>query len=648
MLTYCHSLSDVEPAYCISYRKFLQKKDLVELRLDLLDFDEEEVKAYFRQTKGLDSIATFRLPEDEEDEETMARELSLGVHLLSVAIMSGAAYVDIGLDFPDKERDWLITLALNYHCGLIVSYHNYYGVQPLSELKAVAARCFALGADIVKIATTARHPEEAAGVLALYDFFPPEKLVAFAMGTYGRLSRIEAVGKGCPMYYVAPRQSRLVSEGEPTVFDILEPEQKKFVGDVKAPCSDGYAVRAVLAAALCTGESRIRQVNLSRDITAAMNVARQLLAEVHFNKKSKTITVKGVQKDIAAEGLKVAGGVLNAGESLLVADICIALATLSREPVTVTGEKSLLKKSFAGCCTPLLRHGASLAFTQGRLPVTVSGRLDSGQYTIDGTRRRWAVNGLLFVLPMLEGPSKLVVRKAVGVPDIRMTMNILDRFGYSFSSEDFSREDIYVAFKGGQSIRPGRIRIEADWTGAALWLVAGVTVGESMVRRLPLDTDQGGYVLLDLMDRSGGDIGYYMTDRAGENKGDFSALRSVTFAFEYDLAETPDLLGPLLMLALRSEGVSVLRGIRRLNGRDAERLRNFVTQFINLGAAITVDGDTMEITGSFDNRLRGGRVHCYGDLLLAMALSAAGLISEEEVEIVDITSVEKTWPGFRC
>ena len=115
MLTYCHSLSDVEPAYCISYRKFLQKKDLVELRLDLLDFDEEEVKVYFRQTKGLDSIATFRLPEDEDDEETMARELSLGVHLLSVAIMSGAAYVDIGLDFPDKERDWLITLALNYH-----------------------------------------------------------------------------------------------------------------------------------------------------------------------------------------------------------------------------------------------------------------------------------------------------------------------------------------------------------------------------------------------------------------------------------------------------------------------------------------------------------------------------------------------------
>lgn len=648
MLTYCHSLSDVEPAYCISYRKFLQKKDLVELRLDLLDFDEAAVKDYFRQTNGLRSIATFRLPEDEEDEETMAQELSQGVHLLSVAIMSGAAYVDIGLDYPEKERDWLITLALNYHCGIIVSYHNYYGVQPLHELKAVAARCFALGADIVKIATTARHPEEAGTVLALYDFFPPEKLVAFAMGTYGRLSRIEAVGKGSPLYYVAPRQSRLASEGEPTVFDILEPEQKKFVGDVKAPCSDGYAVRAIIAAALCNGESRIRQVSLSRDITAAMNVARQLFAEAHFNKKSRTITVRGAQHDIAAEGLKVAGGVLNAGESVLVAEICIVLATLSREPVTVTGGKLLQKKRFAGSCTPLLRHGASLAFSQGRLPVVVSGRLDTGSYTIDGTRRRGALAGLLFVLPMLEGPSKLVIRKAVGVPDIRMTMNVLDRFGYKFSGEDFSGEDIYVSFRGSQTLRPGRIRIEADWNGAALWLVAGVTVGESMVRRLPLDTDQGGYVMLDLIDRAGGDIGYYMSDRAGENRGDFSALRSVTFAFEYDLAETPDLIGPLLMLALRSEGTSVLKGIKRLNGRDAERLRDFVTQFINLGAAITVDGDCMEITGSFDNTLRGGRVHCYGDPLLAMALAAAGLISKEEVEIVDITTVEKTWPGFRC
>lgn len=647
MFSYCHTLSDVDLAYCVSYRKFLQKKDLVELRLDLLDFDEALVKDYFRQTKGLDSIATFRLGE-EEDDEIFAEELSLAVRLLSVAIMEGAAYVDISLDFPDKERDWLITLALNYHCGIIVSYHNYYGVQSVSELKAIAARCFGLGADLVKIATTARHPDEAGSVLQLYDYFPPEKMVAFAMGTYGRLSRVQAVERGCPFYYVAPRQSRLASDGEPTVFDILDADYKKFVGEVKAPCSAGYAVRAIIAAALCNGESRIRQVNLSLDITAAMNVARQLYAQAHYNKKSRIITVKGVQGDVASEGLKVAGGVLNAGESMLVAEICLALATLSREPVTVTGEKSLLKKRFAGTCTPLLRHGAEMEFTQGRLPAVVRGRLSPGSYAIDGTRRYGAVSGLLFVLPMLEGPSKLFIRKAVGVPHIRMTMNILERFGYAFRGEDFSGEDIYVSFNGGQRLSPGRLRIEGDWLGAALWIVMGVTVGESMVRRLPLETDQGGNMILDVIDRAGGDIGYYMNEKAGGNRGDFSALRSVTFAFEYDLAETPDLIGPLIMLALRSEGTSVLKGVTRLNGWDSERLRNFVTAFRQLGALIEIDGDAMRITGSFNFRLHGGKVRSCSDPLLAMALAAANLISDGEVEIVDIAATEKTWPGFRC
>lgn len=647
MFSYCHTLSDVDLGYCVSYRKFLQKKDLVELRLDLLDFDEALVKDYFRQTKGLDSIATFRLGE-EEDDEIFAEELSLAVRLLSVAIMEGAAYIDISLDFPDKERDWLITLALNYHCGIIVSYHNYYGVQSVSELKAIAARCFGLGADLVKIATTARHPDEAGSVLQLYDYFPPEKMVAFAMGTYGRLSRVQAVERGCPFYYVAPRQSRLASDGEPTVFDILDADYKKFVGEVKAPCSAGYAVRAIIAAALCNGESRIRQVNLSLDITAAMNVARQLYAQAHYNKKSRIITVKGVQGDVASEGLKVAGGVLNAGESTLVAEICLALATLSREPVTVTGEKSLLKKRFAGTCTPLLRHGAEMEFTQGRLPAVVSGRLSPGSYAIDGTRRYGAVSGLLFALPMLEGPSKLMIRKAVGVPHIRMTMNILERFGYAFRGEDFSGEDIYVSFNGGQRLSPGRLRIEGDWLGAALWIVMGVTVGESMVRRLPLETDQGGNMILDVIDRAGGDIGYYMNEKAGGNRGDFSALRSVTFAFEYDLAETPDLIGPLIMLALRSEGTSVLKGVTRLNGWDSERLRNFVTAFRQLGALIEIDGDAMRITGSFNFRLHGGKVRSCSDPLLAMALAAANLISDGEVEIVDIAATEKTWPGFRC
>ena len=647
MFSYCHSLSDVDLAYCVSYRKFLQKKDLVELRLDLLDFDAELVKEYFRQTKGWQSIATFRLPE-EEDEDFFAEDLSEAVELLTAAVMSGAAYVDIGDDYPEKERDWLITLALNYHCGIIISHHNYYGVQPVSELRAVASRCFALGADLVKIATTARHPDEAATVLELYDYFPPEKLVAFAMGTYGRMSRVEAIGKGCPLYYVAPRQSRLISEGEPTVFDILDADYKKFVGEVKAPCSAGYAVRAIIAAALCNGESRIRQVNLSLDITAAMNVARQLYAYAHYNKKTRIITVKGVQQNIASEGLKVAGGMLDAGESTLVAEICLALATLSREPVVVTGQKSLLKKRFAGTCTPLLRHGASMTFTQGRLPATVSGSLSAGLYSVDGTRRSGTLTGLLFVLPMLGGPSKIVVRKAVGISQIRMTMNILERFGYSYSTEDFSWEDIYVSFKGGQELRPGRIRIEGDWLGAALWIVMGVTVGESMVRRLPLETDQGGNLILDVIDRAGGDIGYYMNEKAGGNRGDFSALRSVTFAFEYDLAETPDLIGPLLMLALRSEGTSVLTGISRLSGWDAERLRNFVAAFRRLGAAIVVDGDRMEITGSFNFCLHGGAAHCYGDPLLAMALSAARLISDGDIDIVDIASAEKLWPGFRC
>ena len=647
MFSYCHSLSDVDFAYCVSYRRFLGKKDLAELRLDLLDFDADTVKDYFLQTKGLPSVATFRLSE-EEDEEYAAEKLARAVRMLSAAVMAGAAYIDIDLEFPENERDWLITLALNYHCGIIVSYHNYYGVQSVSELRAIANRCFALGADIVKIATTARHPDEAESVLALYDYFPPEKLVAFAMGNYGRLSRVRAMDRGCPLYYVSPRQSRLVSDGQPTVFDILDADYKKFVGEVKAPCSAGYTVRAILAAALCSGESRIRQVNLSLDVTAAMNVARQLGAQAHYTKRTKVITVKGTQQDIASEGLKVEGGVLNAGESTLVAEICIALATLSREPVTVTGEKSLLKKRFAGTCTPLLRHGVRMEFTQGRLPVKVCGRPTPGSFIIDGTRRSGAVTGLLFVLPMLEKGSKLTIRKAVGVPYIRMTMNILERFGYVFSSEDLSGEDIYVGFRGRQQLRPGRLRIEGDWNGAALWMVMGVTVGESMVRRLPLETDQGGNVILDVIDRAGGDVGYYINEKAGGNRGDFSALRSVTFAFKYDLAETPDLIGPLLMLALRSEGTSVLTGISRLNGWDAERLRNFVAEFRRLGAAIVTDGDRMEITGSFDNRLHGGKAASHGDPLLAMALAAANLISDGEIEIVDRAEAEKTWPGFRC
>ena len=151
--------------------------------------------------------------------------------------------------------------------------------------------------------------------------------------------------------------------------------------------------------------------------------------------------------------------------------------------------------------------------------------------------------------------------------------------------------------------------------------------------------------ILDVFETAGADIERYTDpemEYLGDSVGYYSAFRSLMAAFECDITDCPDLLGPILLLALRSEGVSRILGIKALRG--GEKL--YVKEFLRLGADITVEGDSLLVRGSFGNTLRGGKVSSHGDHHLAMALLAAGIICDGKVHLDDAACIDRSWPEF--
>lgn len=126
--------------------------------------------------------------------------------------------VELGADYVDLEEDAAAAIGRQGPTRRIVSRHDFQATP--DDLTAIHQRLAALDADVVKLVTTAQHPQDN---LRLLELARDAKLptVAFAMGEIGMPSRILAGRFGAPWTYAPADRSQAVAPGQLT-FDALK------------------------------------------------------------------------------------------------------------------------------------------------------------------------------------------------------------------------------------------------------------------------------------------------------------------------------------------------------------------------------------------------------------------------------------------
>lgn len=640
----CYSLKEASNNYA-GFMAYTRRESAVEIRLDSCLLDDDQLKELFSSQRHSKLIATCHLSGDMGLEDA--------TELLTLAILSGADYVDIPLDYPQNTRKWLINLALNKNCGVIISYHNNSSTDKLETLEAIAQSAFYEGADIVKIVTTASCEEEADRVLKLYEKFPPAKLVAFAMGASGEDSRLESFARGAPLFYLSPTRKGATAPGQPQYFDFLEKGDVVLKGTVdELPSSKSCAQRAILLAALTTGVTKLYNLTLCDDIRSAMGVAESLFADVFL--EEGTLTIEGHQ-NIIKDGLKVRDGHIFVGESALLARLCIPLCGLSREPVVIDGEKSLLSRKVDDHRTILRKAGLKIEYTEKSfLPVTVGGALHSVCAAVDGGKGSQMISGLLIALSQCQQKSFLSINNVTSCPYLDLTTDIASFFGLSDfkrteegnrDNEEEAEEDAPEFFHRSYLVGPSQkvtpvlgLEIERDWSSAAMLMAAGALMGDITIKGLDLFSAQADAVMLPLMENCNIDV---ITENGAVN-----VRKSILCPFYYDITDSPDLFAPLFLLATCAEGESVIGGIKRLKNKESDRARTFSKEFAKLGVESHIEGDEIFIYGRENRRFKGAECSACGDHRLAMALYLASLMSDNEIHIDNLDSVAKSFPNF--
>lgn len=393
-------------------------------------------------------------------------------------------------------------------------------------------------------------------------------------------------------------------------------------GTVEPPCSKSYAQRAMAAALLCEGESILRNIEFCDDTRYALEVIRDLGAEA-VQVDGHTLSIIG--------GLNPKTDIINTGESGLAARLFTPVAALSDRRITITGKGTMLKRPVGMMLKPLSELGVKVE-SDGRLPITVQGPLKGGETTVEGSVSSQFTTGLLMALPLAQEDTILHVDRVYSIPYLSMTVDMAHRFGIKIEHNDHAEYFI----EGGQKYMPADISIEGDWGSAAFMLVAGAIAGQVTVTNMNPVSLQADLGVIEALSRAGASVTI--------THNDITVVRNDLVAFEFDATHSPDLFPILSVLAANCEGVSVIKGARRLVHKESNRAEAILKEFGRIGMEVGIENeDYMVVKG---RRLKGGIIDSHSDHRIAMAGAVAGLAASTPVTVLNAEAVNKSYPRF--
>lgn len=403
----------------------------------------------------------------------------------------------------------------------------------------------------------------------------------------------------------------------------------KLAGTMAAPASKSEAHRRMICAGLTMEETRLDGFMASADMAAT----------------SRCLTGLGTTIRQDGEVLTICGGkprkgklpVLDCGESGSTLRFFVPIALCLAGGATFRMHGLLGQRPMEVYRDLFVPRGVTWRMGVGAdcaAELTVSGKMEAGQYVLPGNVSSQFVSGLLFALPLLEGDSTLTVLPPVeSVGYINMTLEALVDSGITVQENGpFS-----WTIPGGQRYQAKSGRLGGDYSQAAVMLCAAAMGHDVKVTGLAAQTTQGDRAILKHLAALGAQV--EETDAGVTVKG--GSLRGAVL----DMHDCPDIAPILALTCQLAQGESRLTGCGRLKLKECNRLAATVDILNQLGGCAQVQGDDMVIRGV--ETLKGGvTVDGCNDHRMVMFTAMAATVCQEPVTVKGVEALNKSWPEF--
>ena len=354
------------------------------------------------------------------------------------------------------------------------------------------------------------------------------------------------------------------------------------------------------------------------------------------------IVADGIVHGVGIDGLRAPDAPLDCGNAGTGMRLIAGLLAGQAFDSTLVGDASLSKRPMRRVTEPLATMGARIDTGEGGVPpLHVHGGTPLIGIEFDNVLASAQVKSCL-LLAGLYADGETVVHEPRPTRDY--TERMLAAFGWPI---EFSPG--IARLQGGHRLRATDVRVPADFSSAAFFLVAASIVPGSdlLLRRVGMNPRRTG--LLHVLRLMGADI---VESDAGEEGGEPVADLRVRHAplrgIDVPEQHVPDMIDefPALFIAAAcASGVTRVTGAKELRVKESDRIATMAAGLRALDVDIEEVPDGATIRGRADG-FAGGRVDSHGDHRIAMSFAIAGQRARGDVVIGDTANVATSFPGF--
>ena len=358
----------------------------------------------------------------------------------------------------------------------------------------------------------------------------------------------------------------------------------------------------------------IKNVGSSDDINATVSAVKSLGGIVE--RQGADVVIFGRNK--------VDSAVVDCNESGSTLRFLIPVAAALGINAKFTGRGRLLERPIEDLSQTLKSNGVTLK------DHTVSGKLKSGEYSVNAVVSSQFVTGLLFALSYSEGKSRLrLCGNAVSRGYIDATLDVLKEFG-----ADIKEDKNGFIINGGLKQKEV-CYVEGDWSGAAFPLSVGAICGEVTVKGLKYPTLQADGKIVEILKKFGASV----------NIGkDFVTVKSNKLSgIDVDCENCPDIAQVICSVAAFAEGKTNLYGVERLKIKESDRIAAIINTLKTCKVKAEYSDKVLTVYGGkpMGGEIDGGKDH--RTVMSAVVLSSGAMGNST---VTDVEYCSKSYPNF--
>ena len=397
---------------------------------------------------------------------------------------------------------------------------------------------------------------------------------------------------------------------------------------VSVPGSKSYTHRMLIAAALSDGMCTLKNPLVSEDTRFTIEALRQMDIQIDFHNDDMRIHGKGGRLGAGKAPIHLG----NSGTSMR---LLSAVAALGNGAYTLTGTARMQERPIKDLLDALQQIGVKARSLNGSgcPPVEITGAaIRKDQVDINCQKSSQYLSALLLIAPCTHNGLKISVTGGlVSRPYVDLTINLMKTFGLDLEREGYRRFNV----PGGQIYRAGEYTVEADCSQAAyFWGAAAISGADIKVMGVNADSAQGDIHFVNLLQRMG--------CRVFKDSDGIRVAGGSLCAIEVDLADMPDQVPMLAVVAAFARGTTIIKNVAHLRSKESDRLTATVTELKKMDIDAECTADALVVRGG---KPKGAIIETYNDHRIAMSFATAGL-KVPGVCIQNESCVEKSFPAF--